>query len=151
MTVRIGNPDADTVGTVYDLEIAVAGETFTLRRSHQLMRRLEQVAGPLGKLAQRLSDGDITQSDLARVYRVLIEDEPVGPSPAAIDAWLFATGTAVAARAIALDVMSLTAGNSVLRMMLADEQRHAARNGIAPEEPDPEDAQRSRPFSPAAP
>jgi len=149
MTIRIASPAPDdTTGTVYDLEIEVAGETYFIRRSHALMRRLEQAAGPLQALAERLDAATITQADLARIYRVLLDDERVVPSAAAIDAWLFEIGTRAAAKAIALDVMSLTAGNKVLRALSEAERREAPPEMAPPE--NAEEAERNRPFSAAA-
>lgn len=148
MAIRIAASQPErTAGTVYDLEIEVCGETFFIRRSHALMRRLEQVAGPLQALGAKLEAADITQADLVRVYVVLLDDEKVAPTRAAIEAWVFDKGTAVAARAIALDIFSLTAGNQILRALTEAERKAAPPAFEAPPE-DPEEAERNRPFSP---
>lgn len=141
MTIRLGAGD-QAGGDVYDLEIAAAGDTFFVRRSHGLMRRLEQVAGPLLPLVDRLQSAAITQSELERVYRALLEEERAAPTAAALRQWLFDEGTAKAARSIALDVLSLVAGNAVLRALTAEERRSAPDDG--------EVDQDRRPFSPQA-
>ncbi len=145
--IRIASPPSpDPTGDVYDLEIACCGETVFVRRSHALMRRLEQAGGPLQPLAERLAVGNITQAEVARIYRLLLDEQRVGPTPEAIEAWVFEVGTAVAARAIATDVLSFVMGNQMLRRLTEAQRRETG--AVAPE-PGEDDQQRG-PFSPVA-
>lgn len=128
-----------TADLAYDIEIDCCGSRYHVRRTLDLARRVEQAAGAIQPLAERVERFGATQSELVTIYVALLREHPDRPSRGEIDAWVFAEGTHRPSRALPRPLMLLIIGNEALAEAIE-------RAGRATEEAAPE----KRPFSQAA-
>ena len=103
-------PDAELA---YDLAVACCGETFHVRRTLDLARRIEQAMGPIYPLAMKLRTMAVTIDELAMLVHTLLKEERDAPTIAQIREWVFASGPRVGPQ-LAADVLTLIAGNTAV-------------------------------------
>lgn len=120
-----------------DAWVECCGERYLVRRTLDLLRRLEQIAGPAWPLSLRLRRAEITQDDLALLFEASLRDEPGAPSRADIRGWLFEQGTHKPALAMAGVVASLSIGNAALRALHGADAPAASVDGEGGDETDP--------------
>lgn len=117
----------------YDLPVKCCGETFHVRRTLDLLRRVEQAFGPVYQLSFKLRTSAITTEELASLLYTLLKDERDAPKPTQIREWLFAAGVPHVAAALAPEVLTLIAGNDAV----ASHARRKAEPREGGEEPGP--------------
>lgn len=93
------------------IDITACGGWFVVPRGLDLARRLEARFGPLKSLADRLSRGEVTSTDIAGVYAIVLAGHPGEPTRPALDEWVWSYGFDPAARQVAWLVYALTLGN----------------------------------------
>ncbi len=93
-------------------DLTVCGEVYSVRRSPELTRNMERLAGPLRPLSMRLRRAEISQSDLAILIETAVQ--PGGPSRADVMAWLYEAGTHKPAAEMAILCASLVIGRAGL-------------------------------------
>lgn len=98
---------------VHPFEIEIAGRQLFFERTLDLARRVESVTGPIYPFAERLDRGNVTTTELARVYNALLRTDPDGPGPDVIDDWIFRSGT-IRHQRLAAFLMQLIAGSDNL-------------------------------------
>lgn len=115
----------------YDLEFRCCGETYLVRRSLDLAKRVEQRFGPIATLCQRLATADIRQADLATLYLTLLDGDRDAPVRRHIEQWLFNdAGTHGPATELYGQVMSLIMSAEMLaRAHREQTERAAASDG----------------------
>lgn len=124
----------------HDAEITICGEVYLFRRSHDVLRRVEQRFGALIPLADRVRRFAATQAELAGMYEELVRGDPSRPSRADLERWVWETGTPKVCPDLARALMELPLGNTTLRLLeeekrvTAAEQRDQAAAG-RPTEP----------------
>jgi hypothetical protein len=128
---------ADNATLAYDLAVACCGETFHVRRTLELARRVEQAMGPIYPLAYKLRTMAVTLEERATLIHTLLKDERRAPSIQQIREWLFVSGLRTGPE-LAAEMLTLVAGNDAV----ADYARRP-RNGEG-QEPD------KSPFAPMA-
>ena len=132
------------------LRVVCCDQEWEIAHDMRLLRRIEQMFGPVQPLADRLESGAIRQQEVVTLLSALLHDVPESfgpPSRGQIEAWVFEAGTSTAARPLAVEVMMLIVGNEVLTRVL--ERRRAA--DIAAGKPLPAGEGGDGPFVPVAP
>lgn len=109
----------------YDGEIVVCAETYVYRRSHDLLRRVEQRFGALLPLARRAEAFALTQQEAAGVLEELLKGDPQRPSRLDLERWVWEEGSPAVCRPLAKLLYELLVGNRQLRL-LEEEKRIAA-------------------------
>ena len=112
-----------------DAELTICGQQVFIRRSLELARRIESVSGALYPLAHRIEAGNITTTELSRVYQAIVRDDPGGPSASEIDAWLFKVGIFAHRLGLSVFVASLVIGSEALAKAQAAAGGQASGNG----------------------
>ena len=107
---------------VHDIEIEVCKRRYVLRRSNDLLRRVEGAVGAVYPFAQRLEQRGCTSSEIARLYLAIPRDLENCPSGAEIDAWVFETGLAHAR--LAMFLVTLTIGSEELARIVRKLELH---------------------------
>lgn len=109
----------------HDAEIEVCGEVYLVRRTHDLLRRIEQRFGALLPLAGRVERMDVRQAELALIFEEVMRGNPEAPPRAGIERWIWDEGTPKVVKGLARLLYELPIGNRTLRL-LEDEKRIAA-------------------------
>ena len=143
----------------HDGEIRICGQDYLFRRTHDLLRRIEQRFGALLPLALKVERFGVTQSELAAIYEELVRGDPGRPVRAQLEQWIWDEGTPKLCAPLARVLYELPVGNRTLRlleeekMIAAAEQaeQRAKKNGtsvrptqpaVAPAQMDPEELHR---------
>lgn len=126
----------------HDAEISVCGEVYLIRRTHELLRRMESVFGPLIPLANRVETLNVRQSEIALIYGELVRGDRTAPSRADLERWIWEEGTPKTAKPLVRLLLELPIGNATLRAIEEEKRMAAAEQAEARE--------RARPTEPAA-
>jgi hypothetical protein len=118
--------DIDETRPDYDAEIDICGETFLVRRSHDLLRRLESRFGPLLHLAGRVERLGVTQSELALIYEEISKGDPERPGRLDIERWIWDEGTPKLCPPLRKLLWELPLGNRTLRQLEEEKRIMAA-------------------------
>jgi hypothetical protein len=136
-------PDALTPQPGEDIRIDALDRVWFVRRSHAMIRRVEQQFGPAIAVARRLDTGDIAQDDLAMLLTALLADHAEAPRLDAVRAWLLDAGTITPAKALCVPVAMLTMSRqeiAALRALVAERMADARKS----------EGDETGPFSPTA-
>lgn len=102
----------------YDLEFGLCGERHVVRRTMDLVKRVEQRFGAIHPLCQRLNAYGATQAEMVLLFLTLLEGDADCPSRYEIERWLYAIGTHGPAKELAGQVFSLVLGHEDLMRRL---------------------------------
>lgn len=106
--------------------ITIGGDQFYVRRSFDLMKRLEQAFGPLHAIDQKLRALGFASTDLAKLYRIALEELPDRPGSAEIETHIFEAGVNVCCTELSVLILQLFAGHKQCVAWLEAEMNAAA-------------------------
>lgn len=107
----------------YEIALDVAGRTYLVRRSFDLIRRIEARFGALDPFARRLELAAVTQMEIIDLHLIMLSGQIGAPSRGDLAEWVFASGTHRPARAVSAEMLHLIMGNDILRAMAARRPR----------------------------
>lgn len=106
--------------------ITIGGDVFYVRRSFDLMKRLEQAFGPLHAIDQKLRVWGYATSDLAKLYRIALEECPDRPSADITADHIFEAGVRACSSELAVLILQLFAGHKQCVAWLEAEMKAAS-------------------------
>lgn len=121
--------NTDNGALAYDLQVECCGETFHVRRTLDLARRVEQTMGPIYTLVLKLRTMGLTIDERATLLCALLKDERHAPTMPQVREWLFLNGMTTGP-ALAAEVLTLIAGNEAV--VDHDRRRRGEQEGAEP-------------------
>lgn len=126
------------MSSAHDTRLEIGGDVYWVRRTFDLIRRIEQSFGPLAELDTRLRKASLPVDDIARLYGIVLRDQASRPEPDAVAEHIAEAGIMEACTELDILVGSLFAGHrKTIEWMQAEVERaRAAVDAVAgPREP----------------
>jgi hypothetical protein len=106
--------------------LTIGGDQFYVRRSFGMMRRLEEAFGPLHAIDQKLRAAGYTAAELAKLYRMALEETSDRPGAVEIETHIFEAGVRACCQDLAILVLQLFSGHKQCVAWLEAEMKAAA-------------------------
>jgi hypothetical protein len=111
--------------------ITIGGDEYWVRRSFDLIKRIEQAFGPLDAIDKRLRARGYIGTDLVKLYRIAIEECPDRPGQPEIEEHVYQAGVVACCMDLAVLVLQLFSGHKQCVAWLEAEMKSAS--GVARE------------------
>lgn len=115
-----------TANPALDAVIEVDGDSITVRRSHDLMRRIESRFGPIWPLQNRIAANQATMDDVAALYELVLAGTGRPMRRSDLVEWVWRSGVARASAGIVPLLTELYVGNDRLAELMAARDMAAA-------------------------